>query len=84
MAQLIIIGFDGGNWPFLERFIKEGVVDAYILLITPVVIGGLHAIEQIHKRKSHTDYAVGEFPRLIIAGSEQTGNDLVVWGTLTE
>jgi len=33
LAKLIVIGFDGGNWPFLERFIEEGRLPHFASLL---------------------------------------------------
>lgn len=69
-----------GGARIIEQFIRERVVDRYVLFITPVIIGGLHAVEQTIEISTNASHDVCKYPWLSIAGFEQCENDLVVWG----
>ncbi|MBN2620614.1 RibD family protein [candidate division WOR-3 bacterium] len=80
LRELKFMGMDRvlveGGADIIKSFITEGVVDAYILFITPVIVDG-HPIKTASPRNDKTH----PYPGFVIAGSGQIGNDLVVWGT---
>ena len=61
-----------GGAQVMSSFLAAGLVDLLCVTIAPVLLGGLHAIEQ----------ALPHAPRLREVHVEMMGEDLVVWGKL--
>jgi riboflavin biosynthesis pyrimidine reductase len=68
-----------GGATIIDRFILEHAVDIGIIFITPIFLGGLHAIQPLDRIDPQK--TVGDFPGLTIHGHTQCQNDLVLWGT---
>lgn len=60
-----------GGAQVISSFLREQLVDQFILTIAPILVGGLRAVENIG----------APFPRLNDLAIEQMGADLVLWGT---
>jgi GTP cyclohydrolase II len=86
LRELKFMGMDRilvqGGADIIERFISGSFVDAYILFITPVIVGGLPAISHPIKTARTRHDKTYPYPDLMVAGFGQCGNDLVIWGTL--
>lgn len=71
-----------GGARIITSFFCEQFVDRYIVTITPVIIGGVHAIEQLIEQRVHTNARTQQFPTVKIAGYEQLGKDMTIYGTV--
>lgn len=61
-----------GGARVITSFLHSGLVDQFVLTITPFIIGGLHAVEK-------PPYPTRE-TRIRMRGATWYGKDLVVWG----
>ncbi len=71
-----------GGARIITSLFRHQFVDRYIVTITPTIIGGVHAIEQLITQHVDTDARPQQFPILHIAGHEQLGKDLTIYGTV--
>jgi riboflavin-specific deaminase-like protein len=73
-----------GGARVITAFLRQRLTDKVILTITPVFLGGLHAIEELlgqdRGRAGLTPVSGLAFPRLKDMGTAQLGEDLIVWG----
>jgi 3,4-dihydroxy 2-butanone 4-phosphate synthase/GTP cyclohydrolase II len=65
-----------GGARIITSFLRERLADLLVLTISPMLVGGLHAVDNL----GETDPAL--FPRLSRARCERLGEDLVLWGEL--
>ncbi len=72
-----------GGARVITSFIAEKLVDQFVIFITPMIVGGLHAVERLllPDRAERIDIKK-YFPRAHIRGHEEIGQDLVIWGTI--
>jgi len=72
-----------GGARVITSFIFERLVDQFVIFITPIMIGGLHAVERLllPDMAEKTD-SKKYFPRANMRGYEKIGNDLLIWGTV--
>lgn len=56
----------------ITSFLQQRLVDRVVITVSPVFVGGLHAVEQ----------PLAGFPRLEEMGWEAAGTDLTVWGRI--
>lgn len=61
-----------GGARVITSFLRSGLVDQFVLTITPFIIGGLHAVEKPPYPTRGT--------RIRMCGATWYGKDLVVWG----
>ena len=71
-----------GGARIITSFFCKQLVDRYIVTITPAIIGGVHAIEQLIAQRVHMRAGAQQFPAMKIAGYEQLGKDLALYGTV--
>lgn len=69
-----------GGARIITSFFYQQLVDRYIVTITPAIIGGVHAVEQLIVQKVRTNAGTQQFPIIKIAGYEQLGKDLAIYG----
>ena len=65
-----------GGARIITSFLRERLADILVLTISPMLVGGLHAVDNL----GETDPAL--FPRLSRSRCERMGEDLVLWGEL--
>jgi GTP cyclohydrolase II len=65
-----------GGARIITSFLRERLVDLLVLTVSPMMVGGLQAVDQL----GDTDPA--RFPRLRHPGYERLGEDLILWGDL--
>ncbi len=69
-----------GGAKIITGFINQHLIDAFVIIITPVFAGGLHPFETILKESSPVQSGISALPGVQIAGSDRCGNDLILWG----
>jgi riboflavin-specific deaminase-like protein len=68
-----------GGARVITSFLKEQLADYFVITITPVFLGGLHAVDTL---LPNTNYDAGKYlKRVKVLGHKRYGPDLVVWGT---
>jgi len=65
-----------GGTRIITGFLRERLVDLLVLTVSPMLVGGLHAVENLG------DSIPTSFPRLSQAGYEWLGPDLILWGAI--
>jgi len=65
-----------GGARIITSFLRERLVDLLVLTVSPMLVGGLHAVGDL----GETDPAC--FPRLKKPGYAWRGADLILWGEL--
>jgi len=82
LAELADMGIDSlmveGGARVITSFLSKRLVDQFVLTIAPVFLGGLPAVE-IAVQDGETT-----FPTPRDLGYDRLGDDLIVWGRLTE
>ncbi len=68
-----------GGARVIESFLRSGHVDALVLTLAPVLVGGLKAVENLPDAGPIS----GTYPRLREMQSTRLGEDLLIWGRLT-
>ena len=70
-----------GGARIITSFVQARLVDIFVIFMTPLMVGGLHAIgcPVLLDSKGKTD--IQKFPKINIAGHEFCGKDIVIWGT---
>ncbi len=71
-----------GGARIINSFFSEGLVDQFVITITPVFIGGLHALEKLLLPEIYKKADRKDFPAVHLSGTERLGEDLIVWGTV--
>ena len=71
-----------GGARVITSFLSERLVDQIVLTLTPVLVGGLRAVEGLLLLDGEGVPNAAHFPRVRILGYKELGTDLVVWGTL--
>ena len=66
---------EGGS-RIITSFLREQLIDLLVLTVSPLLVGGLHAVERL----GETDPVC--FPRLSQPRYEWLGDDLILWGEL--
>jgi 3,4-dihydroxy 2-butanone 4-phosphate synthase/GTP cyclohydrolase II len=66
-----------GGARIITSFLREQLVDLLILTVSPLLVGGVHAVDSLR-----TTDLVG-FPRLSTPHYEWLGGDLILWGELS-
>jgi riboflavin-specific deaminase-like protein len=69
-----------GGARVITSFLRARLVDRFVVTITPALVGGLHAVEQLLNPKNIPTTTAP--PRLTILGSHWYGRDLVLWGKI--
>jgi riboflavin biosynthesis pyrimidine reductase len=86
MRKLRVLGIKKllveGGARIITGFFCRHLVDRYIVTITPTIVGGLHAIEQLIATQVSASKRTKKFPEMKIAGYEQLGKDLAIYGTI--
>lgn len=72
-----------GGARVITSFLRAKLIDRFVITITPALVGGLHAVEQIHKPKSNNP-TITSLPRITVMGSDWYGRDLVIWGRIDQ
>ena len=65
-----------GGACIITSFLREQLVDLLALTVSPLLVGGLHAVDSLGR----TDPVC--FPRLSQPSYEWLGDDLILWGEL--
>jgi len=65
-----------GGARVIASFLSQGLVDHLVLTVAPVIVGGLRAVD--------LETALPNPPRIIAPGYERLGEDLIVWGKVSE
>jgi GTP cyclohydrolase II len=86
MRELLFLGVktilvEGGGHVINSMF-QEKLIDAMILYVAPVFIGGVHVIEHPLVKKDE-EAARAKLPQLDIKGNARLGNDIVIWGIMS-
>jgi riboflavin-specific deaminase-like protein len=68
-----------GGARVIASFLGKRLIDFAIITITPVFIGGLHAVESLLD-----DHPNASFPRLESPSTMMCGEDIIVWGSLNK
>lgn len=71
-----------GGARVITSFLSEHFVDLLVITITPIMVGGLHAVEGLLPANGRGSAGADGFPRLQEMGYRRFGGDLVVWGKL--
>jgi GTP cyclohydrolase II len=71
-----------GGARVITSFLSKRLVDQLVLTISPLLIGGLRAVEDLLLLDGEEGLDAAHFLRVRILGYEELGTDLVVWGTL--
>jgi GTP cyclohydrolase II len=66
-----------GGARVITAFFSYKLVDKFVITITPIIVGGLHAIEHLLVSETYK-----KFPKCRIVGTQQLGNDAVIWGSV--
>jgi 3,4-dihydroxy 2-butanone 4-phosphate synthase/GTP cyclohydrolase II len=77
-----------GGAGVITSFLAERLVNQVVITIAPILVGGLHPVESLLLPPSRPYQAspnIAElFPRVENAQVEKAGDDLVIWGRLSE
>jgi len=65
-----------GGAAIITAFLRAGLVDAVVLTVAPLLVGGYNAVERLCATSQ------GTFPRISPLFSQQLGDELIVWGRL--
>lgn len=72
-----------GGARVITSIIAERLVDQFVIFITPIIVGGLHAVERLLLPDMAEETDIKKYlPRAHIRGHEKIGEDLVIWGTV--
>ncbi len=85
MRELLFLGIKTllieGGAHIINSLFQEKLIDAMVLYVAPVFVGGVHVIE--HPLVEKDEEAVRKkLPELDIKGNARMGNDIVIWGTM--
>ncbi len=80
LQRLAQLGFgtlmvEGGS-QVITSFVRERLADALVITVSPWLVGGLHAVEDLGQE------SLKRLPRLLDPGWGKFGSDFVVWGEL--
>ena len=78
IKKLMIEGGSG----VITSFISQRLADFLVLTISPVIIGGFHAVQV--PLQEIVEYSIAEFPRLEDFAVQKLGTDLILWGRLVQ
>jgi GTP cyclohydrolase II len=67
-----------GGAGVITSFLREGLVDLLVLTISPVLVGGFHAVNRLGEPDT------AHFPRLSPVHCKQLDEDVILWGKLAE
>jgi 3,4-dihydroxy 2-butanone 4-phosphate synthase/GTP cyclohydrolase II len=67
-----------GGARVISGFLNARLVDAVVLTVAPVFVGGLKALEHIWQETGHN------FPRLDIVSVDKAGEDIMIWGLVSK
>jgi 3,4-dihydroxy 2-butanone 4-phosphate synthase/GTP cyclohydrolase II len=70
-----------GGAQVITAFLTSQLVDLLVVTLSPLMVGGLHAITQVLVDHPSARGSTSEFPRLDIQGVESFEDDLLIWGT---
>ena len=73
-----------GGARVITSFLAQGLADQVVVTIAPVLIGGLKAVESLGYCGETLPTGLEAFPRLKDMHSTKMGDDLVVWGQVTQ
>jgi 3,4-dihydroxy 2-butanone 4-phosphate synthase/GTP cyclohydrolase II len=71
-----------GGAQVITSFLAQGLADQAVLMIAPLFVGGLHAVESSLAPGNPAQPDRPAFPALTGGGFEQCGADLVLWGKI--
>ena len=72
-----------GGARVITAFLESRLADRLVLTVTPLFVGGLHAVEQFASSRLDSSLAGGMgLIRLREPGYARLGDDLIVWGSL--
>jgi GTP cyclohydrolase II len=86
MRELLFLGIktiliEGGGHVINSLF-QEKLIDAMVLYVAPLFVGGVHVIE--HPLVKKNEEAVrAKLPQLDIKGTARLGSDIVIWGIMS-
>jgi 3,4-dihydroxy 2-butanone 4-phosphate synthase/GTP cyclohydrolase II len=72
-----------GGARIITAFLQAELVNQIVITISPLLVGGLRAIELPLRRKQVTPLQPNRYPRLGDPDVLQLGDDLLIWGTPT-
>jgi 3,4-dihydroxy 2-butanone 4-phosphate synthase/GTP cyclohydrolase II len=70
---------EGGS-RVITSFLREQLVDQFVITITPFIVGGLHGVEQLVCPGTIKKPEIKHFPTVKNYQCDRLGQDLVVWG----
>ncbi len=71
-----------GGARVITSFLFERLVDQFVIFITPIIVGGLHAVERLLVPEVCEKINIKNFPKVHISGIDHHGKDLVVCGSV--
>jgi 3,4-dihydroxy 2-butanone 4-phosphate synthase/GTP cyclohydrolase II len=85
MRELLFLGIKTllieGGAHIINSLFQEKLIDAMVLYVAPVFVGGVHVIE--HPLVEKDEEAVRKkLPELDIKGNARLGDDIVIWGII--
>lgn len=70
-----------GGTSIITNMLRKDIIDLFVITITPMIIGGLHAVEDLLLSDNDKEYHKKKLPKVNILGFDLFGVDLVLWGT---
>ncbi|UCC10904.1 MAG: RibD family protein [candidate division WOR-3 bacterium] len=85
MRELLFLGIKTllieGGAHIINSLFQEKLIDAMVLYVAPVFVGGVHVIEHPLVEKGEESVRK-KLPELDIKGNARLGNDIVIWGIM--
>lgn len=70
-----------GGAQVITAFLGSQLVNLLVLTLSPLLVGGFHAVTQPLVDSPSLQISSGNFPRLDILGVERIEDDLLIWGS---
>lgn len=70
-----------GGTSIITNMLRKDIIDLFVITIIPMIIGGLHAVENLLLPNNIKEFHKKNLPKANIVGFDFFGVDLVVWGT---
>jgi 3,4-dihydroxy 2-butanone 4-phosphate synthase/GTP cyclohydrolase II len=70
-----------GGTSIITNMLRKDIIDLFVITITPLIIGGLHAVQDSLLPDDIKECNKKNLPKVNIEGFDFFGVDLVIWGT---